>query len=120
MLDGIDVLYLHKLDGRNCPPMGSRTGGRMPAYCNGVGKASWPLRQDTFSIGPSLEVCAEEHPVRWWPPEYLAANWKPFAPTAWRKNVKSLPSASPVSRRRCWTLPAVQSPRFQSLDGRTS
>lgn len=39
ILDGIDVVYLHKIDGRNCPPVGSRLGGRMPVYCTGVGKA---------------------------------------------------------------------------------
>lgn len=39
VLDGIEVVYLHKLDGKNCPPVGSRLGGRMPSYCTGVGKA---------------------------------------------------------------------------------
>ncbi|MHA6793651.1 IclR family transcriptional regulator [Pseudonocardia bannensis] len=37
--DGIDVVYLQKLDGRRGPPVASRIGGRMPAHCTGVGKA---------------------------------------------------------------------------------
>jgi IclR family transcriptional regulator, acetate operon repressor len=36
--DGDDVIYVHKLDGRLGPALGSRVGGRMPAYCTGVGK----------------------------------------------------------------------------------
>lgn len=39
VLDGIDVVYLNKLDGKNGPRVGSRVGGRMPVYCTGVGKA---------------------------------------------------------------------------------
>jgi DNA-binding IclR family transcriptional regulator len=39
VLDGTDVVYLHKLEAKNCPPVGSRLGGRMPVYCTGVGKA---------------------------------------------------------------------------------
>ncbi|WP_308259407.1 IclR family transcriptional regulator [Pseudonocardia sp. H11422] len=37
--DGVDVVYLQKLDGRRGPPVASRIGGRMPAHCTGVGKA---------------------------------------------------------------------------------
>lgn len=37
--DGIDVVYLQKLGTRRGPQVGSRVGGRMPAYCTGVGKA---------------------------------------------------------------------------------
>lgn len=37
--EGVDVVYVQKLDGRNGPPTDSRVGGRMPAYCTGVGKA---------------------------------------------------------------------------------
>ncbi|MEV5848659.1 IclR family transcriptional regulator [Streptomyces sp. NPDC051985] len=37
--DGNDVVYVQKLEGRHGPPMASRVGGRMPAYCTGVGKA---------------------------------------------------------------------------------
>jgi IclR family transcriptional regulator, acetate operon repressor len=36
--DGNDVIYVHKLDGQLGPALGSRVGGRMPAYCTGVGK----------------------------------------------------------------------------------
>jgi DNA-binding IclR family transcriptional regulator len=36
--DGHDVIYVHKLDGRLGPALGSRAGGRMPAYCTAVGK----------------------------------------------------------------------------------
>ena len=36
--DGNDVIYVHKLDGRLGPALGSRVGGRMPAYCTGLGK----------------------------------------------------------------------------------
>jgi IclR family acetate operon transcriptional repressor len=36
--DGIEVVYVQKLDGRRGPTVASRVGGRMPAYCTGVGK----------------------------------------------------------------------------------
>lgn len=39
VLDGSDVVYVHKLDSRHGPVVSSRLGGRMPAYCTGVGKA---------------------------------------------------------------------------------
>ncbi|WP_300015229.1 IclR family transcriptional regulator [Pseudonocardia sp.] len=39
VLDGSDVVYVHKLGSRHCPVVQSRLGGRMPAYCTGVGKA---------------------------------------------------------------------------------
>ena len=39
VLAGTDVLYIQKLAGRGGPSVGSRIGGRMPAYCTGVGKA---------------------------------------------------------------------------------
>jgi IclR family transcriptional regulator, acetate operon repressor len=37
--EGVDVVYVQKLAARNGPRVGSRLGGRMPAYCTGVGKA---------------------------------------------------------------------------------
>jgi DNA-binding IclR family transcriptional regulator len=37
--EGTDVVYVQKLEGRHGPPTPSRIGGRMPAYCTGVGKA---------------------------------------------------------------------------------
>jgi DNA-binding IclR family transcriptional regulator len=37
--DGTEVIYVQKLDGRRGPLVSSRVGGRMPAYCTGVGKA---------------------------------------------------------------------------------
>jgi DNA-binding IclR family transcriptional regulator len=37
--DGVEVVYVEKLPGRRGPKIGSRVGGRMPAYCTGVGKA---------------------------------------------------------------------------------
>jgi len=37
--DGVDVVYVQKLPGRRGPRIDSRVGGRMPAYCTGVGKA---------------------------------------------------------------------------------
>ena len=37
--DGVDVVYVQKLPGRHGPRIDSRIGGRMPAYCTGVGKA---------------------------------------------------------------------------------
>ncbi|WP_297646955.1 IclR family transcriptional regulator [Pseudonocardia sp.] len=37
--DGTDVVYVQKLAGRRGPRVNSRVGGRMPAYCTGVGKA---------------------------------------------------------------------------------
>ncbi len=37
--DGLDVVYVQKLAGRHGPRIPSRIGGRMPAYCTGVGKA---------------------------------------------------------------------------------
>jgi DNA-binding IclR family transcriptional regulator len=37
--DGRDVVYVQKLENRRSPALGSRVGGRMPAYCTAVGKA---------------------------------------------------------------------------------
>lgn len=37
--DGVEVVYVQKLAGRRGPRIDSRVGGRMPAYCTGVGKA---------------------------------------------------------------------------------
>lgn len=37
--DGLDVVYIQKLAGSGGPDIPSRLGGRMPAYCTGVGKA---------------------------------------------------------------------------------
>jgi IclR family transcriptional regulator, acetate operon repressor len=37
--DGTEVVYVEKLTPRRGPQIGSRVGGRMPAYCTGVGKA---------------------------------------------------------------------------------
>lgn len=39
VLDGVEVVYVHKLSGRRGPAVPSRLGGRMPAHCTGVGKA---------------------------------------------------------------------------------
>ncbi|HVV18101.1 MAG TPA: IclR family transcriptional regulator [Pseudonocardiaceae bacterium] len=39
VLNGTDVVYLAKFDASNSPTAPSRVGGRMPAYCTGVGKA---------------------------------------------------------------------------------
>jgi IclR family acetate operon transcriptional repressor len=39
ILDGIEVVYLHKLDATSGPRIPSRIGGRMPVHCTGVGKA---------------------------------------------------------------------------------
>lgn len=37
--EGTDVIYIQKIQRRHGPPIASRVGGRMPAYCTGVGKA---------------------------------------------------------------------------------
>ena len=37
--EGTDVVYVHKLAAGGAPEIPSRLGGRMPAYCTGVGKA---------------------------------------------------------------------------------
>jgi len=39
VLDGTDVVYLEKIVGPRGPRIPSRLGGRMPAYCTGIGKA---------------------------------------------------------------------------------
>jgi IclR family transcriptional regulator, acetate operon repressor len=39
ILDGIEVVYVQKLDSRGGPKVPSRVGGRLPAHCTGVGKA---------------------------------------------------------------------------------
>lgn len=37
--DGIEVVYVQKLESRGGPKVPSRVGGRLPAHCTGVGKA---------------------------------------------------------------------------------
>jgi IclR family acetate operon transcriptional repressor len=39
ILDGVEVVYVQKLDSRSGPKVPSRVGGRLPAHCTGVGKA---------------------------------------------------------------------------------
>ncbi len=39
VLDGIEVVYVEILRGREPPPLPSRVGGRLPAHATGVGKA---------------------------------------------------------------------------------
>ena len=39
VLDGVEVVYVQKLDSRGGPKVPSRVGGRLPAHCTGVGKA---------------------------------------------------------------------------------
>lgn len=39
VLDGVEVVYVEILRQPNQPALPSRVGGRMPAYCTGVGKA---------------------------------------------------------------------------------
>lgn len=39
VLDGNDVIYLQRLSRRRSTGVATRTGGRMPAYCTGLGKA---------------------------------------------------------------------------------
>jgi DNA-binding IclR family transcriptional regulator len=48
---GTDVVYLAKFDASNSPTVASRVGGRMPAYCTGVGKA-------LLAFGPPERVAA--------------------------------------------------------------
>ncbi len=55
ILDGLDVVYVQKLAGSKGPDIPSRLGGRMPAYCTGVGKAllafSPPERREAALAG---------------------------------------------------------------------
>lgn len=37
--DGVEVVYVQKLESRGGPKVPSRVGGRLPAHCTGVGKA---------------------------------------------------------------------------------
>ena len=39
VLEGTDVVYLERIRGHRSAPISSRVGGRLPAYCTGVGKA---------------------------------------------------------------------------------
>ena len=49
--DGVEVVYVQKLDGRRGPRVPSRVGGRMPMHCTGVGKA-------LLAFGPSERLAA--------------------------------------------------------------
>ncbi len=51
ILHGFDVVYLAKFDASKSPTVASRVGGRMPAYCTGVGKA-------LLAFGPPERVTA--------------------------------------------------------------
>jgi IclR family acetate operon transcriptional repressor len=39
ILDGVEVVYVQKLESKSGPTVPSRVGGRLPAHCTGVGKA---------------------------------------------------------------------------------
>jgi DNA-binding IclR family transcriptional regulator len=54
ILEGTDVLYVEKLDSRSGPDLPSRVGGRMPAYCTGLGKAIL-----AFSKPPTVQAVFE-------------------------------------------------------------
>lgn len=54
VLDGTDVVYVQKIAGHQGAPAPSRVGGRMPAYCTGVGKAVL-----AFSAPPLVEHVIE-------------------------------------------------------------
>ena len=49
--DGVEVVYVQKLDGSRGPRVPSRVGGRMPMHCTGVGKA-------LLAFGPSERLAA--------------------------------------------------------------
>jgi DNA-binding IclR family transcriptional regulator len=51
VLDGLEVVYVQKLAVRRGPKVPSQVGGRMPAYCTGVGKAM-------LAFGPPEQVDA--------------------------------------------------------------
>jgi DNA-binding IclR family transcriptional regulator len=55
ILEGGNVLYLEKIRGHRSAPTLSRIGGRLPAYCTGIGKALLafaPLLRDEVLAGP--------------------------------------------------------------------
>lgn len=58
VLQGTDVVYLNKLHGFHRVPSPSRIGGRVPAYCTGIGKAM--LAYDPVLID---QVCSSELPA---------------------------------------------------------
>lgn len=39
VLDGTEVVYIERITGHRASPVPTRVGGRMPAYCTGLGKA---------------------------------------------------------------------------------
>ncbi len=49
--DGTDVVYVQKITGAGGPDIPSRLGGRMPAYCTGVGKT-------LLAFGPQERLAA--------------------------------------------------------------
>lgn len=49
--DGVEVVYVQKLDGSRGPRVPSRVGGRMPMHCTGVGKA-------LLAFGPAERLAA--------------------------------------------------------------
>jgi len=46
VLEGTDVVYLERIRGHRSAPLASRVGGRLPAYCTGVGKAMLAVAPD--------------------------------------------------------------------------
>jgi IclR family transcriptional regulator, acetate operon repressor len=55
VIDGLEVVYLQKLAGRESPAIGSRVGGRMPLHCTGVGKALLAFNADALT---EAVICA--------------------------------------------------------------
>lgn len=49
--DGVEVVYVEKIESRRAPPTPSRVGGRLPAHCTGVGKA-------LLAYGPPARITA--------------------------------------------------------------
>lgn len=49
--DGLEVVYVQKMENRRSPTVASRVGGRMPMYCTGVGKV-------LMAFGPAERLTA--------------------------------------------------------------
>jgi len=56
ILDGMDVLYIDKVDGPHVVRLHTRVGGRAPAYCTGSGKALLACGDDPLAAFPRKPV----------------------------------------------------------------
>ena len=117
--DGLDVVYVQKLPGRHGPRISSRIGGRMPAYCTGVGKAMLAFAPPERLAAVVAAGLARRTPRTVVAPGLLAEELARIRERGVAGSTRSRRSGSRPSRPRCATAARTPSRRSRSPGGPT-